>query len=424
MTKNITVLNFKIHSLILHLALMKKTGLVSLILIISIISNAQSNQIEVNAEINVPCKIIKRENVTFLKIQNRVMRNLIDTIIDIENSLANVLLVEDNVDRILAISKNGQKIIAYDKDFLASIKDLSKTDFWNKVWMITHQIGHLVSLDTSCVSCNEKLSEINADFFSGQMLYKLGLRQNQLSIINPTYISESELLSKQKRLTAIYTGFNSAKEDLLKRKSLQSLPVDEEEQNTVEHSKVNESDGDDRDLKDYDYVYLNGLKWMTKNLNLNIPDSWCYGTSNQSSYCDVYGRLYTYESAYQACDSVGWRLPTLKEWNDMIKKIVPKDDNFNEGASTYSTYAFKRLTEGGKVGLEIQMSGYKLYRWRASTYSEIMRHRPVFISTGFWTATQYDENYAYRYYLSSNNSLLLEGIENKKTGFSCRCVKE
>lgn len=59
--------------------------------------------------------------------------------------------------------------------------------------------------------------------------------------------------------------------------------------------------------------------WMTANLNLNIPDSYCY--ENAAGNCAQYGRLYTWESARQGCRSLGegWRLPTSGEWEQLTK---------------------------------------------------------------------------------------------------------
>jgi len=63
---------------------------------------------------------------------------------------------------------------------------------------------------------------------------------------------------------------------------------------------------------DGSFVEIGGLKWMKKNLNVETDDSWCYRNSPDS--CVKYGRLYTWEAAKTACQSVGMRLPTREEW--------------------------------------------------------------------------------------------------------------
>src|SRR6266542_6374250 len=54
--------------------------------------------------------------------------------------------------------------------------------------------------------------------------------------------------------------------------------------------------------------------WMTANLKLNIPGSYCY--ENTEENCERYGRLYTWESAKKGCSLLGdgWRLPAKDEW--------------------------------------------------------------------------------------------------------------
>jgi len=76
-------------------------------------------------------------------------------------------------------------------------------------------------------------------------------------------------------------------------------------------------------------ILLDGNLWMTTNLKLNIPNSYCYENATQN--CELYGRLYTWESAEQGCRLLGegWGLPTKGEWQrlagfygDIVKDSV------------------------------------------------------------------------------------------------------
>ncbi|MEL7118191.1 MAG: FISUMP domain-containing protein, partial [Bacteroidota bacterium] len=64
-------------------------------------------------------------------------------------------------------------------------------------------------------------------------------------------------------------------------------------------------------------IMKDGKRWMTKSLNVELPDSWCY--ENDPSNCNNYGRLYTLEAAKKACKSLGevWRLPSKEEWTTL-----------------------------------------------------------------------------------------------------------
>jgi uncharacterized protein (TIGR02145 family) len=57
-----------------------------------------------------------------------------------------------------------------------------------------------------------------------------------------------------------------------------------------------------------------GKQCTTENLHANIRSSYCYeDAESERREC---GRLYTWASAFQACQSLGhgWRLPSEPEW--------------------------------------------------------------------------------------------------------------
>ena len=63
-----------------------------------------------------------------------------------------------------------------------------------------------------------------------------------------------------------------------------------------------------------------GKQWTIQNLNIDIVPPYCYDDAAKN--CLQYGRLYTWESARRACQSLGasWRLPTDEEWRRMAKE--------------------------------------------------------------------------------------------------------
>jgi uncharacterized protein (TIGR02145 family) len=78
--------------------------------------------------------------------------------------------------------------------------------------------------------------------------------------------------------------------------------------------------GDDNGADDggdsHESVTIGGKKWMKKNLNVETADSWCY--DDDPANCDKHGRLYTWEAAKAACQSVGMRLPSREEWDALV----------------------------------------------------------------------------------------------------------
>jgi len=161
----------------------------------------------------------------------------------------------------------------------------------------------------------------------------------------------------------------------------------------------------------YDYVQLGGKKWMKKNLNIATADSWCYEFSTAN--CDKYGRLYTWDAAKAACQSVGWRLPSRGDWRDLVtsmgdeetagKKLKSKN-GWNENGNGTDDYKFSALpggtrnTDGG-----FYMAG----------------------NHGFWwTATEDGSDNAYRRDIGYVLDNVYEVSNDRGFGFSVRCVKD
>jgi len=153
------------------------------------------------------------------------------------------------------------------------------------------------------------------------------------------------------------------------------------------------------------------LTWMTQNLNVDVPDSWCY--DNDPANCAKYGRLYTWEAAKRACASLGqgWRLPTDEEWRDLAKRFGGADDDASDGGKA----AYQAMIEGGNSGFNARLGGY-----RTSAGS--------FVTLGdggyYWSATERHSGSAWLYNFYRNSGKLLRYDYLKSYGRSCRCVQD
>ncbi|MDR2592381.1 MAG: hypothetical protein LBC59_06190 [Chitinispirillales bacterium] len=159
-------------------------------------------------------------------------------------------------------------------------------------------------------------------------------------------------------------------------------------------------------------VTLGGLKWMTKNLNVETADSWCYENSPDS--CAKYGRLYTWEAAKAACQSVEKRLPTNQEWESLVTAVggsstagkkLKSTSGWNNNGNGTNDYGFSALPGGGRNGSN---GGF-------GTAGDSGR---------WWTATAAHDSSAYFRYIDYRDDRAFDGYSSKSLGLSARCVED
>jgi uncharacterized protein (TIGR02145 family) len=112
---------------------------------------------------------------------------------------------------------------------------------------------------------------------------------------------------------------------------------------------LRDADGNAYVLRDM----LDGRTWITQNLSVARPDSYCYG--GWASECLRFGRLYTWASAAEACRLLGseWRLPTDDEWRQLAKGYGGvRGDSEDDGKAAYTA-----LLDGGVSGFHALLGG-------------------------------------------------------------------
>lgn len=198
---------------------------------------------------------------------------------------------------------------------------------------------------------------------------------------------------------------------------------------------------DSRDGKKYRTVKIGNQEWMAENLNFfnkNMKKtSWCY--ENKESNCDKYGRLYTWDAAMERMDEYpdnmnekctasdcrkkkktqgicpdGWHLPDKAKWNNLLKRVGGKD---LAGEKLKSSVDWKSIAAGDDYyGFSILPSGY----YDGSKFAGLYN------SSGFWTSSEKDRDYAYAAYVDGSSQVYyLDKYEYLKTvGLSVRCVKD
>jgi hypothetical protein len=127
---------------------------------------------------------------------------------------ANFTIQASNVPNAAAIIQGNRRYILYNQYFMERIKDITRTD-WSALSIIAHEIGHHLSGHTLDNEGSRPSKELEADRFSGFVLYKMGASIEQSRAAMRAIASErasSTHPSKSARLAAITNGWMSARE--------------------------------------------------------------------------------------------------------------------------------------------------------------------------------------------------------------------
>ncbi len=157
---------------------------------------------------------------------------------------------------------------------------------------------------------------------------------------------------------------------------------------------------DKRDSQMYKTINLAGQTWMAQNLNYNTGKSICY--YNETSNCDEFGMLYTWDDATKACPD-GWHLPNDAEWSHLIN---------NYGGIRE---AGKHLKKGGDSGFNDLLAGYHDKAGFFGKKDESSYH---------WSSTDQTANYASFKGIYHDVDNVGAYTYTKGDGFSVRCIKD
>jgi uncharacterized protein (TIGR02145 family) len=149
---------------------------------------------------------------------------------------------------------------------------------------------------------------------------------------------------------------------------------------------------------------------MAENLNYITGNNWCY--DDDDSNCEIYGRLYDFETANAACPA-GWHLPSDEEWkilennmggeNEAGKRLKAVNGREDDGNGT-DDCGFSALP-GGRGGLNTEFSD-------------------IDIRGNWWTSTQHDDALAFRRLIGNSDKVSTGSGHIRWVYFSARCVKD
>ncbi|MBO7513205.1 MAG: fibrobacter succinogenes major paralogous domain-containing protein [Fibrobacter sp.] len=175
---------------------------------------------------------------------------------------------------------------------------------------------------------------------------------------------------------------------------------------------------DERDGQTYKTVKIGTQTWMAKNLNYAYlqptaeldSSSFCYRDS--VSYCEKYGRLYSWDVAINICPD-GWHLPDTTEWNTLFAAV---GGSSTAGKMLKSTSGWKNSGNGTDAySFAVLPAGYgdngKTYDFEGS-------------DADFWSSTEDDSGSAYDVLMNYHDDVAYLFNLGKRQAFSVRCVKD
>ena len=154
-----------------------------------------------------------------------------------------------------------------------------------------------------------------------------------------------------------------------------------------------------------------GNTWNTRNLNTLTKngDTFCY--NDRKINCDIYGKLYSWEAAKEACKNQGngWRLPTKKEFENLAyvnASILGNERSFYDDSRSAQTFLnlknglFNGTLGGGRItGVDYDKNQIGYY----------------------WTST-IESRKAYVFVLNSKSKKVYTEVQSINNGLSIRCI--
>ena len=187
--------------------------------------------------------------------------------------------------------------------------------------------------------------------------------------------------------------------------------------------------------KDIPTIHIGDQVWMVKNLNVDVPGSFCYEDKEEN--CEKYGRLYTWTAAMKlaekfattpAHDSIskrkpmglcphGWHIPTALDFYRLNTYLKDIDDAVGVGINLRAREGWQEsdvsLSGEDGFGFSAIASGM---RDSAGAYQNLEKF------TGIWSGSEADSLKAVVWTLSYDNDEFVMDSSFKGQAFSVRCL--
>ena len=178
---------------------------------------------------------------------------------------------------------------------------------------------------------------------------------------------------------------------------------------------------DPRDGQTYVTIEIESQVWFAENLNYETANSWWYDDSSANG--DIYGRLYTWDAAINACPS-GWHLPSDEEWKtlEMFLGMSQGEANRMGWRGTDEGEEMKSISGWDNNGNGTNSSGFNALsggdRFSNGSFNYLG-------SYGYWwSSSEYSGSSALYRYLSSDSPKVGRSNTSESDALSVRCLKD
>jgi len=152
--------------------------------------------------------------------------------------------------------------------------------------------------------------------------------------------------------------------------------------------------------------------WMAENLNYEVGVSMCY--DNDENNCQIYGRLYDWNTAMKACPN-GWHLPSEAEWSELSRVVSSGHDFYN--------VAGEKLR--AKNGWDNDANGADDYGFTALPDGQYVESKFSSVgSFGYWWSSTGGSKTSYTANMDIDSKELRPDNDDKSNLASVRCVKD
>lgn len=170
---------------------------------------------------------------------------------------------------------------------------------------------------------------------------------------------------------------------------------------------------DSRDGQSYKIINI-GFNLMAENLNYNAGNG-CWIYNNDSSNAEIYGRLYDWETAKNACPD-GWHLPDNDEWAELFAVLGGSDIAGGKMKSTGTIlWNYPNTGATNSSGFSALPGGGR---------DDNGNFRDMNYKANFLSSTEYNSGNAYLQQLGHDYEDVGHYYGNKDHGYSVRCVRD